>query len=391
MVGVYLWEVSRIRFGEMFFRQTKEHVAFNTLLNASYDVVIKLDKDMCIDEGGDKLAGMLLLDHRNLNKTQFQNLIYMDDDKQRFNSCIAGPLVETQAVANVLHVHLRDAIGNHVAVSLFHASVLDVDNQLGHIIGIREETSLNTPRPPSMAESQMAWAAGKLAFKRDEQEAYPVQGESGKEQDSSCRSGSVECAQRPKRGKNSKSSTSSNGSSCGTIDEEQAYAHARRKVAGPDSIGLKVRVADYRVEECTIRFADSNQTCGSAGGGKQESPHLESFVLGSAAGSFIKWTQAVLNMWFHEDDITVAEYSNAAKVVLSLPPPFHMPLCADSVQLNCCGDEDSDSDTGTLQGNDCCFVLDFTRISQVEGIELPKRNSEVLIHQSLSRARPLDH
>merc|ERR1719181_240945 len=86
MLLVRWWEYVQIRDCELHFRhhfQTKEHVAFNALLSATYDVVIKLDAEMCIEEGGDKLASMLLLGNRShLNNASFQSLICMDEDKQ---------------------------------------------------------------------------------------------------------------------------------------------------------------------------------------------------------------------------------------------------------------------------------------------------------------------
>ena len=63
MIITWWWELGQIRDCEMYIKNhsaTKEHVAFNALLNATYDVVVKHDVHMKIEEGGDKLACLLL-------------------------------------------------------------------------------------------------------------------------------------------------------------------------------------------------------------------------------------------------------------------------------------------------------------------------------------------
>merc|ERR1712151_508012 len=100
---------------------TTEHVAFNALLNATYDVVIRLDESMTIYEGGDKLACLLLQECSTYSRNpDFTRTMPLDHDKRHFTSYISQAGLETSDIARALHVQMRDGTGNLVAVELFH-------------------------------------------------------------------------------------------------------------------------------------------------------------------------------------------------------------------------------------------------------------------------------
>jgi hypothetical protein len=170
MILALSWELSQIRDCELYIKNlsaTKEHVAFNALLKATYDVVVKLDVHMKFEEGGDKLACLLLHQSgKNLDHTDFIRLLPSDDDKARFTLSISRPVLETHAVAQALCVHMRDSIGNLVALELFHASLVDLDEHSSHLIGIRERTTKTTasqlpqPVPPIGRSHELHGSSG---------------------------------------------------------------------------------------------------------------------------------------------------------------------------------------------------------------------------------------
>ena len=104
------------------------------LLSLVCDAVVTLDDDLRIKEPSPALAALLFRNTtQGLCGVKFEELI-CDDHDNHFEADMADC-----SIAKCLHVHLRDATGNVVAMQLFHRRLRGVGSQISHVVGIREE------------------------------------------------------------------------------------------------------------------------------------------------------------------------------------------------------------------------------------------------------------
>jgi len=120
----------------------------NTLLMALCDSVIRLCGDFRITAGARSLETLLLKTCGSLAATNFLDVLE-ESDRARFCDHIQdNRKLADDCPAALVHVHTRDSNGTRVSLQLFTARFTDLNDNVGHLLGIlessREESRLPT-------------------------------------------------------------------------------------------------------------------------------------------------------------------------------------------------------------------------------------------------------
>jgi len=122
------------------------------LLNGMCDAVVRLRFDYTIERHSPQLAALLIHapSASGLEGVPFQDLLHEDDRtifcERLADSTKASTASESSGTATHANVscsmpgNMRDSLGNRVRVQLFHTSVQDVNEELFHVVGIREDS-----------------------------------------------------------------------------------------------------------------------------------------------------------------------------------------------------------------------------------------------------------
>jgi len=111
--------------------------ATTSLLEGVCDVVLELDASMNIIWNSPKLASLLMLSHgRSVQNISLQEFMPDKDDQQR----LADNLLSCSHEAGALSVKMQDSMGSKLQVELFYMTFDSLDEQVHHMVGIREYT-----------------------------------------------------------------------------------------------------------------------------------------------------------------------------------------------------------------------------------------------------------
>jgi len=125
--------------------KTTEHSAVNSLLNIMCDAVIELDRNLIMTKHVPALSNMLLHGTgMSLQGSQLQQFMASDNDRRRFEESMRrnqGSNVAWQD-ASVFHSKFRDSMSTCISMELFRVSFLGLDEDVHHLIGLREHTDV---------------------------------------------------------------------------------------------------------------------------------------------------------------------------------------------------------------------------------------------------------
>lgn len=130
-------------------KATKGEEVVQSLLSIMCDAVVALGVDLCVRDPCPRLASLLLrpdLARTPRNGLKFDRYL-MDADVQRFQEFIQHTDAEENA-ARCIHVHMLDSIGTRVPVQIFHARMLDIENNVNHVLGVVEDKDQEAFCPP---------------------------------------------------------------------------------------------------------------------------------------------------------------------------------------------------------------------------------------------------
>jgi hypothetical protein len=126
----------------------RSEATVHRLLSAMCDAVVHLGSDCRILHPCPKLEVLLLKSrtHSGLQGTPFMDLLD-SSERDRFDHFLSSvtnepsghDVVDPEDMACTLHLHMRDATGTKVPVQIFHGSCLDINEQICHLVGIRED------------------------------------------------------------------------------------------------------------------------------------------------------------------------------------------------------------------------------------------------------------
>jgi len=142
---------------------------------------VHLGPDYLIRYPAPKLEVMLLKSktQTSLQGTPFTDLFIDERERDRFDHFLSSmtdesserepaghtlnsALSDQENMACTFHSHMKDATGTKVSIQIFHGSYLDIDEQVCHVVGIREDQE-TAPRVHPMATERCASADGNLA------------------------------------------------------------------------------------------------------------------------------------------------------------------------------------------------------------------------------------
>ncbi|CAK0810509.1 unnamed protein product [Prorocentrum cordatum] len=118
--------------------------AAKSLLGTLCDAVVELDGSLKLQGHSPSLSTLLLHGSgHGLGGAQFDQFMYTDEDKARLYSCVRNTLHETDAIADAVHVKMRDCLGNAIDMELFHVCFWDSLREVPqHLVGLREHSDL---------------------------------------------------------------------------------------------------------------------------------------------------------------------------------------------------------------------------------------------------------
>lgn len=111
-----------------------EHAA-DILLACMCDAVVHLSSDFEVRMPSLKLAGLLLKqDAKGMHGTNFLDFVHSPSERERLCDLMNRPC----EIAGTFNLHLKDTYCRHVPVQIFHTRCFDQDDQLIHILGVRD-------------------------------------------------------------------------------------------------------------------------------------------------------------------------------------------------------------------------------------------------------------
>ena len=122
-----------------------EGQAVSSLLATICDAHFYLDQNLCLEADSPGLASMLFLQNRNQGAA-FARYIASEEEQHRFQTAIEADVEQT--LAQVMHMHLRDGVGNVIPVEMFHVKVGKVgkaSSYTRHLLGVREFSDKELP------------------------------------------------------------------------------------------------------------------------------------------------------------------------------------------------------------------------------------------------------
>jgi len=138
-----------------------QQAAVSSLLGMICDSVVVLDKTLKLVEHAPSLANALF--HGNgstLKGMPLENYIVDEEDKEIFRKSMEESSDElASASAGMFHTRLRDAWGNSVQMEVFHVPFPSMDDNVHHLVGLKEPTDAQ-PAPAPQGETVSDMPAG---------------------------------------------------------------------------------------------------------------------------------------------------------------------------------------------------------------------------------------
>jgi len=125
-------------------------VAADGLLSQLCDAVVHLGEDMRITQPSPHLAALLLWPSScgGMRNVSFLDLFSCSAESER----VRGFLLRDTQGADMLHASMKDSNDVDVTAQLFHICGKDFDDQIFHVVGVREDAeSFRMPPPPTDA------------------------------------------------------------------------------------------------------------------------------------------------------------------------------------------------------------------------------------------------
>eukprot|EP00929_Paragymnodinium_shiwhaense_P019652 TRINITY_DN13327_c0_g1_i1.p1 TRINITY_DN13327_c0_g1~~TRINITY_DN13327_c0_g1_i1.p1 ORF type:complete len:662 (-),score=122.83 TRINITY_DN13327_c0_g1_i1:315-2300(-) len=121
-----------------------QRLQVDCLVDATFDAVLRLDRDLLITDENPKLRNMLMLEASSSDETQVQPVAFMDfvmeEDRSRLTNFLVPPAEEEPAfdsfgVATTIEVSIRTTDGTIIRAQIFHVAGSKLANDL---LGIQE-------------------------------------------------------------------------------------------------------------------------------------------------------------------------------------------------------------------------------------------------------------
>ncbi|CAK0818309.1 unnamed protein product, partial [Prorocentrum cordatum] len=122
-------------------------VAADGLLSQLCDAVVHLGEDLRMTQPSPHLAALLLRPFScgGMRNVSFLDLFSCSEESER----VRGFLLRDIPGADMLHSSMKDSNGVEVTVQLFHICGKDFDDQIFHVVGVREDAESFRMPPPS--------------------------------------------------------------------------------------------------------------------------------------------------------------------------------------------------------------------------------------------------
>jgi len=311
------------------------------LLSSFCDAVVRLDPDRRIVEATPKLMHLLcpttLMSPEELEHVLFSSLLATRSDKDQFAAFVtrssAADTDTVEGAAPALRVNLHYSAGDEVSAELFHAFSEGMNNELQHLVGIREvRRGVYSPD-----ESQ---------FERNRKSCMPS---------------------LPLKSKTNVLSQSSGSNSVASS------SHSKRKLTGLNKVRLNINPIDFSIQEYVLCLEDGD---------------LRSCLVGQCAAPVMKWLQEGVNTVIYDEKPCL----KLASKILFRPPTAacassKVILCAESIALTQSSrDCDVDDDDDDVSEPSWTIDLEFCDISQMVSSK-PKARSqtscrELTVHEA---------
>lgn len=113
--------------------------AVRRLLTTSYDVVMQLSERLVIQQDAFELSAFLMRGtDRSAKGRTFTDYIDSAQDREEFEKAMQNKTGDDTCMAAPIYVKLRDGSGAVLPVEIMRSQFLDAEDQLQHLIGIRE-------------------------------------------------------------------------------------------------------------------------------------------------------------------------------------------------------------------------------------------------------------
>jgi len=136
--------------------------ALTRLLNLMCDIVVELDRDLCLVEDSQHLSAFLTLGGRttSLKGSKLQEFMAAEEDKQHFEQRLLGPMesesvseAHSELLPGALPVKMRDSMGNILNMELFYTPC-DILGQRRFFLGLREQADEPISQLPNFVRRQ---------------------------------------------------------------------------------------------------------------------------------------------------------------------------------------------------------------------------------------------
>jgi len=124
-------------------------LAFRSLLSIMCDAVVELGSDQRIVQHEPRLSYMLLHGTgKSLEGATLQEFLPDASDQQRLEERLLCRSGEGSEDAAMLHLRMKDAIGNRIRMQCFHVAFTSFEAEVHHLVGLCEDTERSGPAAP---------------------------------------------------------------------------------------------------------------------------------------------------------------------------------------------------------------------------------------------------
>jgi len=143
-------EVSLISSARQSFKErssTSQRLAVTALLSMVCDAVVELDDQLGMMGDCPALTNLLFRSQAKGLLGQSLKEFVVGDDQKLFDETMACEGRSSEEATRMVHIRLRDSWGNTVPMELFHVPFCGADDELRHLVGLREHGDVQAALP----------------------------------------------------------------------------------------------------------------------------------------------------------------------------------------------------------------------------------------------------
>lgn len=129
---------------------SRTEAILSDLLSMMCDAVVSLSSDLCFRRESDRFSAWVFNGQKSLLGESFTRFL-AEDDTPRFEEFIRNS--KEEGAARSLHVHIIDCSGLRMPVQLFHARIVDDNDEEIHQFGLRDDSLLERARRSHTADT----------------------------------------------------------------------------------------------------------------------------------------------------------------------------------------------------------------------------------------------